>query len=227
MALNTKQLGGASRSRGRAPTKQSINFADVGKTSANYFVIIPVIAALILAGLLILQFGFIGRLNELSEQEDITKSYLKERDDLQARVESFGDLTSKYMHYTYKGMTSDELTRADRVMILGLIDNYLLGSCTVSSWTLSENILVLTITTNDIREANYLATQMQRDPAVQVATVNNFKSVYIPLADNPEISEQKCVSRMTVALMPKDTDLTKSTEQETETTEESKEADAG
>lgn len=202
MAINLKAQGGGS-SRGRAPTKRTINFAETGKKTTNYLAIIPFVVIFIAIAAAVTKFGIIDPLNEYAAEEAITEELQAKKDALLVEIESYGDLTERYKHYTFSGMSTEELTRADRVLVMGLIDQYLMPNCIVNSWQLSSNTLTLTITTKDPREANMLADQIQRDTLVHTANITSAKSYDTPSDENPEVLVSKCSAKMTVTLKDK------------------------
>jgi hypothetical protein len=87
------------------------------------------------------------------------------------RLDDFGELTQEYAHYTYSGMTSEEMNRTDRLAVLELMQRLVLPQAWVSTWSVQGNTLTLDITRGDLQDINLLAQQLNQDPLVDFCTV--------------------------------------------------------
>ena len=171
--LPKKPGGGKGRkvSKRSLPVKRSINLAATGEKNIQASVAIPAIVLIVVAAVLVSKFAVIDRLAAVTRAE---REVTAMQDELEQRYETlrqFGELTDEYAHYTYSGMTQEELNRTDRVAVLNLIQRVVLKEGWVSSWTVSSNILTLDITRGDLQEINLLAQELNEQEIVDFCTV--------------------------------------------------------
>ena len=176
MALTDKlpgKQGGKARkvSKRSLPTKRSINLATTDENNIQPAVAIPAIVLIVLAAALLSKFAVIDRLAAVSRAEGEVSAMQSELDSKYAQLKDFGELTDEYAHYTYSGMTQEELNRTDRVAVLDLIQRVVLAKGWVSSWNVSSNILTLDITRGDLQEINLLVQELNEESMVDFCTV--------------------------------------------------------
>ena len=187
MALNVKKPGGASR--GRAPSRRAINFADVGKVKKNYMKVVPYILILLIALGAFAKFFIIDKLDEVNREEQTTADLRSDLDRAQQRIDSFGDLADQYAHFTYSGMTGEELTRSDRVQILDMINSVVKSrGVRIDSWSVTGNLLTLYVTARDQTELNVLKNLMGADPRVELCTLKKYNTVDVPSDEDPDVT---------------------------------------
>ena len=202
---NSGALGG--RSRGRMPTKRSINFAEIGKKKTNYLGAVPIIIVVLIIGALVAKFGIMDRLEEVTKAEAATAELQAQLNQAYSKVESFGSLTNTYAQYTFRGMTNEEVTMADRVEILDLIDRVIVGRCNVDSWELSGNELVVNVTVdnaNDLRQLNLITNELKKDTMVQTASLTNSKSSKKASTEEGQEEQYVTTGRLKVVLKKKE-----------------------
>lgn len=198
------KAGGASR--GRMPSKRSINFAEVGKERSHYWSALPVVAVLLVIAAVVAKIGIYDRLQVVSAEEAKTVELQTKLDQANAKIESFGSLTEQYAQYTYSGMTDAEVTMADRVEVLDLINTYLIGQCTVESWELSGNDLVVNVLTdgNELRHITMLTNNMTADPRVEIADVSAGQSFIVTSTEEGEEPQNMTTGKIKVKLVKKE-----------------------
>ena len=148
MSLFNKFSGG--RSSGNIASRASINFAEAEKKQVNF--LMPVVLGLVIlaVGIAIAKFAFIDRLNEVKDAENVTAERQQTLATAKATIASFGDLATQYWHYTYSGMSAEEITRSDRAEILKqVLEPISQRDVIVNSWTLVGNVMQLSISSND------------------------------------------------------------------------------
>ena len=176
MALTDKlpgRQGGKARkvNKRSLPTKRSINLATTGEKPIQPAVAIPAIVLIVLAAAALSKFAVIDRLAAVSRAEGEVSAMQMELAERYAELQEFGGLTDEYAHYTYSGMTQEELNRTDRVAVLDLIQRVVLAKGWVSSWSVSSNILTLDITRGDLQEINLLVQELNEEALVDFCTV--------------------------------------------------------
>lgn len=158
--------------RRNLPVKRSINLAVSGnKKTIKTRVALPAVALIIVGAIILSKFLVVDRLLAVSRAEGEVASLQGQLNASYQTLQGFGEMTDEYAHYTYSGMTSEELNRTDRVEVLNLIQYVLLPQATVSSWSLTGNILTLDIARESLQDINLIAQRLNEDPLVDFCTV--------------------------------------------------------
>ena len=188
MAIGIKdktQLTNMGLSRGRLPSKRSINLAlSAEKKKIDLRAAIPAILLVVAAAFLFSKFAVVDRLMEMSNEQAKAAELQRQVDRGYEKIESYGDLVEQYAHYTYSGMTKEELTRADRVKVLELIERLLIPNATVDSWQLNGNVLSVTLTGSTLQEINLLAQTLGDEPMVQFCKVTTARTNEVSAIDD-------------------------------------------
>ena len=184
MAFGKKSEKKAGGKRGKLPVKRSINLAMTDEKPVNLKVGIPAFILILVAAFAFGKFAVADRLLEVSRAEAEVAALRSELNAAYDRLNSFGELTEIYAHYTYSGMTQEEISRADRASAIALIRRVILPRGQVSNWTLSGNVLTLNFVCDDLRVVNRTVQDIESDPHVNFCTVNtaatndNYNNIY-------------------------------------------------
>ena len=184
MAFGKKSEKKAGGKRGKLPVKRSINLAMTDEKPVNLKVGIPAFILILVAAFAFGKFAVADRLIAVSRAEAEVAALRSELNAAYDRLNSFGELTEIYAHYTYSGMTQDEISRADRASAIALIRRVILPRGQVSNWTLSGNVLTLNFVCDDLRVVNRTVQDIESDPHVNFCTVNtaatndNYNNIY-------------------------------------------------
>lgn len=173
LSLN-KDISLGSKPRGKMPTKTSINLVVKKESKVNLtMMILVIILALLLLVLLVVkpivslttETARVTQLNdELSEANTIIASY--------------GDVEKEYAHYTTAGMTAEELERIDRVTVMKLVEDSVVNSGAVKSWSISGNNMVLQVHGANLAELNHIAAALEKEPIVERCVINTANKAY-------------------------------------------------
>ena len=173
--VSVRSLGGRRR-KGTIPVKRVINLAEVDKKTIDLRIAIPAILLILAAAFLFGKFAVADRLIAVSRAEGEVAAAQRELDAAYQRLDSFGELTELYAHYTYSGMTDEEIHRTDRAEILNLLRNVILPDVEVSAWTVKGNELNITMTADTLEEINHNVQKVNDNELVDFCTVNNAKT---------------------------------------------------
>ena len=154
----------------RAPKKQ-INLALAGQKKKHYFVAIPAIGAIVVAAGFLGKVAVADRLVEMSVQQSLASDLQKQVDDVTDYIAGFGDLQQTYAHYTYQGLSVEELSYINRPKVLKLMKEVIFPKVTVSSWSLSGNQLTLPVTGENLSDINALVQQLEDEKLVDYCNV--------------------------------------------------------
>ena len=173
--VSVRPVGGRRR-RGTLPVKRVINLAEVDKKTIDLRIAIPAILLILAAAFAFSKFAVADRLIAVSRAEGEVAAVQRELDDAYRRLDSFGELTELYAHYTYSGMTDEEVHRTDRAEILNLLRKVVLPDVAVDSWNVKGNVLNITMTADTLEDINRNVQKINSDELVDFCTVNNAKT---------------------------------------------------
>lgn len=151
--------------------KKQINLALAGQKKKHYFVAIPAIGAIVAAAGFLGKVAVADRLVEMSVQQSLASDLQKQVDDVTDYIAGFGDLQQTYAHYTYQGLSVDELSYINRPKVLKLMKEVIFPKVTVSSWSLSGNQLTLPVTGENLSDINALVQQLEDEKLVDYCNV--------------------------------------------------------
>ncbi len=165
------------------PTKDKINFAEIDVTPMKIEVMAPAIVAIIIVACLLSKFLVVDRLIAYNNQAAEVASMESELQAAYDKIDSYSDMEEKYAHYTYSGMTPDEMALQDRVAVVELINKYILTKAEVGAWTITGNEVNIPITGVSFQEVGAIAAELEKDDMVDhcevvAATTNDNGNVY-------------------------------------------------
>ena len=154
----------------KAPKKQ-INLALAGQKKKHYWVAVPAIGGIVVVAGVIGKVAVADRLVQMSEAQSAVSQMQQQVDDITAYIDSFGDLQETYAHYTYQGLTDDELSFLNRPEVLKLMTDIIFPKVMVSSWSVSGNQLSLPVTGENLSDINSLVQELEQEPIVDYCNV--------------------------------------------------------
>ncbi|WP_455504036.1 pilus assembly protein PilM [Blautia sp.] len=154
----------------KAPKKQ-INLAFAGQKKKHYWVAVPAIGGIVMVAGVIGKVAVADRLVQMSEAQSAVSQMQQQVDDITAYIDSFGDLQETYAHYTYQGLTGDELSFLNRPEVLKLMTDIIFPKVMVSSWSVSGNQLSLPVTGENLSDINSLVQELEQEPIVDYCNV--------------------------------------------------------
>lgn len=157
--------------RSNVPVKRTINLITVGQKPFNKKAAIPGIILVIILAAAFAKFGVVDRLAAAEEAESRVQVLQSQVDACYEAIDEYGDIAEEYAHYTYSGMTQEELTRTDRMKVLALIDRRLLSEAQVNTWTISGNQLNAVISGSTLQKINEIVQALQKEKMVEYCSV--------------------------------------------------------
>ena len=174
MALSLRNLVGQLKnnpSRGHMPVKRSINLAATGEKPIQLATAVPAIVAIVLLAALFSKFAVVDRFQKVSRTQEEVAALQRQLELSEEALAQYAGLTEEYAHYTYSGMTEEELTRTDRVQVLDMIRRLILPAIANGSWTLTGNQLILNISGSTLESINLMIQRVEEDPLVDYCTI--------------------------------------------------------
>ena len=189
-------------SRGHLPVKRTINLIGVNEKPIDLRIAIPGIILILIAAFLIGKFAVADRLIAVSREQGKVYDLQRQIDEGYKKIDSYGELTDKYAHYTYSGMTEEEVTRADRVEVIDMIRRVVAPKVQLDAWVINENTLQLTVTGKSLQEINLVAQSIEDEDIVDFCTVTTAATNEQNYYTVPELTEeeQRVTARVTVYL---------------------------
>ncbi|MDO4417073.1 MAG: hypothetical protein Q4C02_02205 [Eubacteriales bacterium] len=157
--------------RGKLPVKRTINLAEIGVERIDPRAAAAGIILIVIAAVLFSKFLVTDRLYAMFRAQGQAKSLQTELDAQYAKIQAYGNIEDEYAHYTFSGMTKEELSLVERSKVIHIVERELGNENSASSWTLSGNILTVTVTGKDLQEVNQLARRLETYDLVNMCTV--------------------------------------------------------
>ena len=168
-----KAKAGKKGLRGKIPTKQSINLVIVDESKINPLKAIPLVIVVVALAALFSKFMVFDRLAAMNQATGRVSTLQTNLQEANSLISTFGELQEEYAHYTYSGMTEEELGRVDRVEVLKLAESVFAAGDIAKSWRLSGNILTAEVGGESLEELNQLAQKMEESPIVDRVAITN------------------------------------------------------
>lgn len=167
-----KEVSFGKMSRGKMPTKTSINLVPKKESylSTRKGITTAAVGAVIvfaLAFLLIVR-PIISLANANARVEDLTAKL----DAVNSQIAANAEKEDEYAHYTYAGLTQEEMNMVDRVQVMKLVQDALIKGGVAKAWTLSENMMTFDVTGASLSELNQIAAALEQEPIVERCVIN-------------------------------------------------------
>ena len=153
------------------PVKRSINLAHAGEKKSNIRVGILVLILVTVGVGVAAKFAILDRFIEVDHAREEVAAVQRQINAGYDKIDSYGELAIKYAHFTYSGMKPEELSLADRVAVVEMIDRLVLPTNYVEGWSLRGNLLTLSISGNTLQELNLVTQRLELDELVDFCTV--------------------------------------------------------
>ena len=86
-------------------------------------------------------------------------------------MENFDRLSEVYAHYTWSGLTEEELNRADYVAAMDLLEQTIPEQIGLDAWTLNGNEMTVSVHSGTLEEINQLAQTLDADALTDYCSV--------------------------------------------------------
>ncbi len=161
-------------------SKQTMNLAIRENKAAKNALMIPVIAAIVLAAALVGKFAVADRLAQVVAAQREVDQIKSQTEALVAAYADFDEVRAEYNRYTYKDF---DRTLADRMDVLALMEREIFPVCQVQRLSLAEKRLDLELEGSTLGDGSALVARLEADPLVDAA----FVSTATATAENGEV----------------------------------------
>ena len=166
-----KKTGKKKIIRGKMPQKRSINLAPVGVERIDPKLALAGSLIVFLLAAMFSKFLVADRLAAMYRENDHVAALRAQLSQEYDKVAAFGSIADEYAHYTYSGMTEEELSLVDRADVIRMIKEGTENNREVESWSLRGNVVTLTVSGRDLQEINQLAIRLEQFDLVNTCTV--------------------------------------------------------
>ena len=176
MDLSLKPKGANDKkasSRGKLPTKRTINLAQIGVETINPKAATAGIILIVMAAVVFGKFLVADRLTGMFRANGEASRLQAQLNAEYEKIDSYGDLEDQYAHYTYSGMTEEELSLVDRASVIQMVQREAESMDEAVEWSLSGNLLTITVTGRDLEEINQMVRRLETYDLVNTCTVTN------------------------------------------------------
>lgn len=149
-------------------SKRTMNLAVREKTAAQSAMMIPMIAAIVLAAALVGKFGVVDRLAQVSAARREVDDLNNTRAALLAACADYAEVEAEYNRYTYKDFDN---SLADRMDVLALVEREVVPVCQVQRLSLAERRLDLALEGSTLGDGSALVERLEADPLVESAYI--------------------------------------------------------
>jgi len=169
LSMNIGRPGG--KTKGKLPDKMTINLALKDERQIKPQIAIPAIILICLLAAVFGKFAVADRLVSANRAAGEANKMKADLDAAYERLSFYSDVEDKYAHYTYSGMTTEELERVDRVEVMKLVEKALQKGYTLKSWTVSENVMTLNMKGESLKALNQLSQELEQEPIVDQCVI--------------------------------------------------------
>ncbi len=169
----SKPVKKATKGHVKIPLKRSINLAGAAEKPINMKIGVPAIILILLAACALGKFGVADRIAELNKAQGVVSSLQSQLNECYNKLDQYSDLEEKYAHYTFTGMTEEELSRVDRTETVKMIERVVLPSSRLSGWSINSNQLSLTVSAKTLQEINLIAQRLENEEIVDYCQVTS------------------------------------------------------
>lgn len=153
------------------PSKRTINLLSNEEKTIDPKKMVITCVILVIALSMFCKFAVFDKLMAANTAESEVANVRAELDEAYIKLSQLTDVTDEYAHYTYSGMTSEELLRVDRVDIMNLLDRIVLPKAVVNSWSIQDNQLTLYMGSNTLQAINLVVQDVEQDEMVDFCIV--------------------------------------------------------
>ena len=151
--------------------KKQINLAGYGTKKMNVPAAIVGVVIIVLAAAIFSKFAVADRISKVQKAKREVNALQAEVDEGLDTIDSFSDTNSKYAHYTYSGMTEDELALRDRMEIIEMLERDVFSKTEVSDFTIDGNTITMPMKGATLQDINLIAADLEQEDMVYYCTV--------------------------------------------------------
>ncbi len=190
--------------------KHILNLANYDKKKLSLPKFILILVLILAAVVLFAKFLVIDRFVELDRTQAEASALQSQINANYAQIRELSGVTEEYAHYTYSGMTADELALVSRVDVMDMIGRVILPYASVSSWTLQGNTLVMSVYNTTLNRLNQIVSVVNQEPIVNYSFMQSAATVN----SRDEILSSEVAAQLTVYLQIPDAEATQDSEAE-------------
>ena len=151
--------------------KYVLNLANFDKKEINPVKLIILLVLVVLVVAAFAKFAVFDRFIALEKATSKAAALQAQLDENYAKIQELQGVTEEYAHYTYSGMTSDELALVSREDVMDMINRLIVPYASLNSWSLQGNTLTMTIYNTTLSRVNQIVASINAEPMVNYSFV--------------------------------------------------------
>ncbi len=167
-----KNLFGKKKYKSGGELKTTINFVGIEEKETNWLLAIPGIIVILIVSVMISKFGVIDRYAKLSAAQAEAAAMEGRVKEGMEKIASAGDLTDQFYHYTWTGMTDEEIMRESRVKIANLISFINGQGLSVKSYALTGPQLSVIVRGSSLDQISQVLALVRKEKIVETCSVS-------------------------------------------------------
>ncbi len=148
-----------------------INLAIVDEEKINWILAVPLILLIVLCAVFFSKIFVIDRLQQVSVENRKVEQMTETLEALYNEIDSEGEVTGRYHHYTLSGMTEEEQHRRPRQDIFQLVREMMTLVGAVESFRVSGNSLSVSVSAPDLKTISNMVRRLEENPYVDTISV--------------------------------------------------------
>lgn len=153
-----------------APMKKTMNFV-YHQSSFNVKKIVPVLAMVVIVGLLFLKFGILDQLQKKIDAMNLITQKQEQLASMAGKLAEYDELAAEYGRYSYGWMSSAEINMVDRLDIMDLVEEKVAKLATIENFAINNNVLTMNVRGITLTQAGEIVADLESSELVEKASV--------------------------------------------------------
>lgn len=157
-------------------------------------------AVIIVLVVLVVKFGVLDQLARQSAAESAYNTVHAQYTEMQSAVEKYPEVEEEYRTYSRKWMQQEDsgaFVSVDRQEVLDLMENYLQPYGTIKAVTISDDVMIVSMSGMNLQEISAMFEILQQQPIVKAADLT--------IASTEKTAGEDLDFSVTITLQPADT----------------------
>lgn len=193
-------MGNVAKKPVKYPTKRTVNLAKRESHSQSVMTLSIGTAVIIVLVVLVVKFGVLDQLARQSAAESAYNTVHAQYTEMQSAVEKYPEVEEEYRTYSRKWMQQEDsgaFVSVDRQEVLDLMENYLQPYGTIKAVTISDDVMIVSMSGLNLQEISAMFEILQQQPIVKAADLT--------IASTEKTAGEDLDFSVTITLQPADT----------------------
>ena len=188
-------MGNGAKKPVKYPTKRTVNLAKRESHSQSVMTL-----SIGTAVIIVVKFGVLDQLARQSAAESAYNTVHAQYTEMQSAVEKYPEVEEEYRTYSRQWMQQEDsgaFVSVDRQEVLDLMENYLQPYGTIKAVTISDDVMIVSMSGMNLQEISAMFEILQQQPIVKAADLT--------IASTEKTAGEDLDFSVTITLQPADT----------------------